>query len=146
MKLRIFLYKPGEMIRQPLSEYLESLGHDVAVVNFPQTCLQYHSPDDDCSTKKVCADMIILGTEITPDEGLAMLEKRLASGCRGVLNNAVFSAYLSDENRLRAERVGCNCFGLPLDLAAVGEWLAEVEQDIDRQRELSPFTIGGTAA
>ena len=145
MKLRIFIYKPGEALRQSLSEFIESLGHEAAVVNFPQTCLQYHSPDDTCSTRRVCADMIILGRGIPPGEGLSMLEKRTASGCLGVKHNAIICDALTDEERLRAEKIGCKCFEASLDLQALGKWLGEVGSFIDRERELSPFTIGGTS-
>ncbi|NIP22802.1 MAG: hypothetical protein GWN55_02530, partial [Phycisphaerae bacterium] len=79
-------------------------------VNFPQTCLQYHSPEAICSTTKVCADMIILGKEVSPEEGLAMLEKRVTAGCQGVKNNAIICDGLTDEERLLAERLGCKCF------------------------------------
>ncbi len=146
MKLRIFIYRPGDSLRPALQQYIESLGHEVAVINYPQTCLQYHSPGNICAATKICSDVIIVGPGIALADGLAMLERRMAAGCRGAKNNAVIAGILPAAERRRAEAIGCRHLAEPLDMAAIGDWLAEVAQQVDRQRELSPFTIGGTAA
>ena len=146
MKLRIFIYRPCDSIREPLIQHIESRGHEAAAINFPQTCLQYHSPNNNCSTTKTCADVVIVGNDISPQEGLSMIEKRVKASCGGVKHNAIICISLSVTDRKRMKKIGCKNFKLPLDLANVDEWLAEVEKSVYQQRELSPFTIGGTAA
>lgn len=145
MKLRVFLYKPGEAVRQSLPEYIKSLGHEVAVINLPQICLKYQSPEEICSVTQVCADVIIIGTEVPPAKSLSMLEERVAAGCHGAKHNAFICGDLSDEERQRAEAIGCLFFEKPLQLEVIGEWLTEVQLKVEQHRELSPFTIGGTA-
>jgi hypothetical protein len=145
MKLRVFLYKPGEDVRQSLPPYIESLGHEVAVINLPQICLKYYSPKDLCSVTQVCADVIIVGTEVAPAKSLSMLEERVTAGCHGAKHNAFICGDLSDDERQRAEAIGCRFFEKPLQLEMIGEWLAEVQQQVEQHRELAHFTIGGTA-
>ena len=146
MQLRVFIYKPGEVVGKALTAYVESLGHEAAVINLPQTCLQYHSTESSCSSAQVCADVIFLGPEVDPEKGLAMLQRRMAAGCPGARNNAIICRSLTDNERQIAKSVECQCFEGPLDLPAVGQWLIEVQGVVDKERELSPYTIGGTAA
>jgi len=146
MNLRVFLYKPGDKLLEPLSQFFESLGHDVAVIDFPHSCLQYHTPENRCSNQQVCADAIIIGHAISPSEGIRLVEKRLTTGCLGVVNSLIISDSLSEIDRQRAAAVGCTCIEGKFELEAVAEWLHEVEQKVDQSRELSAFTIGSTVA
>jgi hypothetical protein len=146
MNLRVFLYRPGDTLLKSLPQYIESLGHDVAVIDYPHSCLQYHTPENRCSNLQVCADAIIIGHGISPSEGLRLIEKRLASGCLGAVNNSIINDTLSEVDRRRAKTIGCHCIEGQLELSAIGDWLKEVEQKIDQARKLSGFTIGSTIA
>ena len=144
MNLRVFLYKPGDKLLQSLPQFIESLGHDVAVIDYPHSCLQYHTPENRCSNLQVCADAIIVGHAISPSEGIRLIEKRLTTGCLGVVNSLIISDSLSEIERQRAAAVGCSSIEGKLELTAIAEWLEGVEQKVDQSRQLSAFTVGST--
>lgn len=144
MKLRVFIFKPGEEIREPLSQYIGSLGHEVSIIHSPQTCLKYHTTEEMCNQSEICTDVMILGYDVPVLSGIEIIERRLTAGCKGIINCAILCESLLDEERLRIDAIGCQYFENPLQLSKIGDWLNEVHKKTPHDRTLAPFTIGGS--
>lgn len=138
MRLRIVLIEPNDAISASLQLFLEELGHEVVAADGADGCPHFHAAGQVCSQIHPCADAVILGQHLRKTTGIALLERRLRGGCRGMAANvALLCLPWSDSDRHRAEALGCRYFETPLRLVELAEWLELVVQRSDPQRQLA---------
>jgi len=141
LRLRVLLVEPNDAICGSLELFLEELGHEVVSSSGAEDCPHFHAADQVCSRQQPCADAFIFGQHLPKVKGIELLERRLRGGCRGVVANvALLCLPWSDNDRRRAEALGCRYFETPLHLAELADWLQLVAQRTDPQRRLTPLS------
>ncbi|SHI78921.1 Response regulator receiver domain-containing protein [Malonomonas rubra DSM 5091] len=128
MKPRIFIFEDEYLIRFSLTAKLTKRGFDVRSFSDPTFCPAISKPDLTCpnSDRDTCCDFLLTDIKMPNLTGLEFIEKQQEKGCNVVFGNkAVMSAAWSDEDLIKAERLGCKIFHKPLDFEAVFGWLEE---------------------
>ncbi|NJC87022.1 MAG: response regulator [Desulfuromonas sp.] len=141
MRLRVFLIEPNDAISGSLELFLEELGHEVVSSPTAESCPHFHAADQTCSRRQPCADAVILGQHLSKVKGIELIERRARGGCRGMVANvALLCLPWSDNDRRRAEALGCRYFETPLHLNELADWLQLIAQRTDPQRQLAPLS------
>ncbi len=91
----------------------------------PTSYLATHRPED-CLTRCPCLDFILTDNQMPNMSGLDFLEQRKEAGCKFHSDRvALISGNLSNEDILRAQRLGCRVFNKPVAIDEIYRWLDE---------------------
>lgn len=142
MRIRSLLLEDDEGILDALVGILEDRGYEVIAFREPKTCPVYREDGCSCPRDHACADILITDNRMPRMTGLEFIEHQLRNGCKlSVENKAVLSASLTDDERIRAEGLGCRVFVKPALYEDLEAWLENVERRHDPNRKLTPLEV-----
>jgi CheY-like chemotaxis protein len=135
MRLRVFVFEDNDTLRSVISSILDTRGYEVFSYSEPLLCPAYL--DRECPHEHPCEDVLITDLNMPHMTGLDFIENQIRHGCKAIAKNrAVLSGDWTQEQRERAERLGCQVFEKPFDFNTLMRWLDECEMRVDRNREL----------
>jgi CheY-like chemotaxis protein len=138
-RLRILLLEDNGFIRLALSTLLRKRGWEVFSYAYPGLCPLLASPGCECNAAEVCADALVTDLEMPSMNGLAFVRALLQKGCR-IPNLAMITDSLSHELLAEARAVGFAVFEKSAGVAALVDWLGDVEAKLGADRQLAHWT------
>jgi len=127
-RIKAMVIDDVELIRDFLVEVLEERGYEV---------VSYASPEDfgfcrgskcQSSSNEGRIDLLLTDNQMPSVSGLELIEQRLTRNCRLLpKNRAIISGTWTREERLRADRLGCQTFDKPCRLETFQAWLEQCE-------------------
>ncbi len=143
-KPRVLIFDDDTQILSMLERYFTLKGYDAQAFDEPSSCSIYGDSADGCGNLYPCADMIITDFDMPHMNGVEMLERQKARGCRlQAVNKAVISGFMEDEYLAKAKAMGCAFFKKPFLLTDLDPWIKKCESRMDlsvpvgiRRREL----------
>jgi CheY-like chemotaxis protein len=135
MTIRVVIFDDESEIRLFLTRVLQRRGYEIHAYSQPLECPSYLVNDCACKRNQPCADILITDLHMPEMSGLDFLEHQFANGCHcEPRNKAIISGNLSDDDRERARKMGCQVFDKPLELPIFLNWLDACEARLDRAR------------
>lgn len=141
MKPRIIVLEDDEVLRRRLSLLLKMHGYEVVSASDPTLCPVYSAPEKPCAHEGACTDFLLTDNRMPNMTGLEFVEVQTLRGCKGhVVNKAVMSGTWSQEDREKAERLGCKVFSKPFSIEEIIVWLDEQKKLIPADRSLGDLS------
>ena len=135
-KKRAILLEDNEMVKKILSGILNKYGYEVFHFETPAICPLQLYPDCRCGENARCADIIISDLEMPLVDGLTFIKNQKIKECKAPYV-AMMSGAWGEQDLLRAKEYGCKIFSKPLNLSDFYNWLDEIENEINLDRQLS---------
>ncbi|BCR04504.1 hypothetical protein DESUT3_15730 [Desulfuromonas versatilis] len=140
MKFRAIVLEDDEGCRELLTVILRQRGYEVLSFADPTVCPIFSEPMNACPHEDACGDILVSDNHMPRLSGIEFVEAQTLRGCKGIIQNkAIISANWSQEEREKAERLGCRIFSKPFDIDEICNWLEEREKQIPPSRKLASF-------
>lgn len=128
--MKIVLIDDEPAIIRALAYFLEINGYEVVCLESPALCPAYSTDSCDCVQEVPCGDIVLVDNHMPLMSGLEFIRRQHLRGCKGVVKSkAVMSGSWLEEERTRAEEIGCAIFDKPVDLDRLLSWVREQERD-----------------
>jgi len=134
-KIRILLLEDDVMIRELLTKILTERGYEVYPYDTPAVCPLQEEKNCRCSEKQTCFDIILSDLDMPILNGLDFLESQKKKKCK-CESVAIMSGNITEDARLRAEKIDIELFEKPVSLKELFGWFDKVEKNIDKDRVL----------
>jgi DNA-binding response OmpR family regulator len=140
MLARVVLIEDEDLLRDGLERSLRRKGYEVVSVSDPSFCPAFMKSENACTTEQPCGDFILTDNNMPTISGLDFIEMQIKKGCKGAVSNAaVMSAFWSEDDLLKAQKLGCKIFNKPLDLRELLTWLDMSKKALNPDRKLIPL-------
>lgn len=140
MKLRIFVIDDEESIRETFQWHLEANGHEVVVAEDPLISDIYHGCE--CQEDHPCGDLLFVDYMMPRMSGLEFIEMMHKRGCKGnPANKYIMSGNVNVIDMGRVKEIGCNVLQKPVTLEKIDEIVAEFEESLSPDRQLTSLEI-----
>jgi len=144
MRPRTIILESDNRLRDLLAVLLESRGHEVHAYAYPVTCPLYQQPDGSCPQESPCADLLITDMQMSTMSGLDLLHLQAEKGCKVMVRNKLLlTAELSEDQKRRAEQLGCVVANKPFEIPELFDRVAECEGRIRDDRCLGKIQFNG---
>ncbi|SHI89703.1 Response regulator receiver domain-containing protein [Malonomonas rubra DSM 5091] len=126
-----------DFCRELLTDFLQDRGYQVVSYTDVTTCPLFPARDALCPKTGKCADFLLTDNRMPHMQGLDFIELLQQGDCKiSPFGRAIFSAHWSQDERTKAEQLGCRTFDKPYDLERLAHWLDEQERKIPCDRSL----------
>lgn len=127
--MRVFIFEQDEALRDLLTRFARSKGHEVHSFADQYSCRAYAEDSCNCPADSRCADAVIINTRVPTLDNIRILLDQVKKGCRlPSPNKAVMSALMTDAHEQAIHGQGFSAIRKPFRLARVNEWLAACER------------------
>lgn len=134
---RVILLEDDDLIRISLTRFLSQRGYEVVNSPDPSICPILQKFRNGHFQNEFFGDFLLTDNNMPVLCGLELIEMQLTAGCQGIIpHRAVMSATWDEDSLAKAEKLGCEVFHKPLDLADVLDWLERGKQALCRDRKL----------
>jgi len=131
-KARIIIYDDDVQILNSFKKWLSQTGYDVVILNEPKICPIYSENSDNCTTEKLCADIILTDFNMPEMNGLDLLQKQSQRGCKlDKRNKAILSGYIEEDYKKEIQKSRYSLFSKPVELSELSFWLSECNKRVD---------------
>lgn len=135
--MRVFVFDDNDRMRELIEEILEDRDCEVHAFKDPSLCPVYTGGECGCSDGHVCTDVVITDFHMPVMNGLEFVTALAKKHCRvDPRNRAIISGMWRDDDRARAEKLGCRTFRKPFDFNELNSWLDECERRVQTDRRL----------
>ena len=138
MGLRVLVFDDEKGVRLLLEEILRRRGDNAVLFRDPTTFAVRFAEQCPCPEGQVCGDVAIIDINMPKMDGFEFVKVLRDGGCR-LEHMAIISASWAEEERARAQELGCHRLTKPFDLVDLETWLDECERETDPSRRLSDF-------
>ena len=107
--VRAMLFEDDQRVRTFVERILKSKQCEVISYKDPGLCPLQSAHDCQCSGNERCTDIILTDVDMPNVSGIDLIESQIAKGCRAQSIAIMYGSW-SDENRERAESLGCTVF------------------------------------
>jgi CheY-like chemotaxis protein len=129
---RIIVFDDDVIMLRTLDECLSSMGYEVLSFNEPIICPIYSGDSDNCTTEKLCADIILTDYNMPKMNGIELLQKQSQRGCKlDKRNKSIISGYIDEETNKEIQKLDYSLFDKPIELSELSYWLSECNKRID---------------
>lgn len=119
-----------------LKYLLKARNHEVITYDNPSICPLQINPECRCNDNERCTDILISDLNMPIINGLDYIKNQRLKGCK-CKSVALVSSELSEDVRIRAEELSCRVFSKPYDTSDIFNWLDDVEDNMDKDINLS---------
>jgi len=139
-KLRVLLLEDNTPTREMFEELFESRGYEVYSFSTPAVCPLQELKECRCVDKQRCVDIIFSDLKMPVVSGLDFIEAQRNKHCK-CHNIALMSGDITQDAERRAKELDIRLFEKPVSIELLSEWLDAIDNDIDRDRELSDWFL-----
>jgi len=138
--IRVIIIDDDPCCRDLLKVLLEQNGYEVISLTDPTVCPLFNGTECICLQDDACSDFLLTDNKMPHMTGLEFVERQINKGCKGMMaNKAVLSGSWEEKDLAEAERLGCQVFSKPYNIAEILAWLNEREKNILPGRKLAVF-------
>lgn len=121
---RIMIIDREESVREALGAFSEILGFEPTLVSDPVICHAMRADKIQCEVKKPCADILLVGQDLSPLTGLQFVARQEEKCCRVPIHRkAVMSGSFTKEEFMQARHLGCHVLQKPVTFEILENWL-----------------------
>ena len=134
---RILVFDDQQEILNLLKAVLDSRGgYEVLTYLHPGACPIFDNESCSCLDGQSCTDIILTDINMPVMRGIDFIEKQIEKGCQ-CRHLALMSGDYTLDDMQRASELGLKFFKKPFAIADVFDWLDQIEQKINPQRQLT---------
>jgi len=124
----LLIIENEDNVRESLGSYTEKLGYKPILISDPLVCGAANSSGSQCSTKKPCADTLLIDNDCPAIDGLRLIELQLERGCTvNSQRKALMVSTLTDKEHIKASTLGCHVISKPVTFKTLENWLMGLE-------------------
>lgn len=135
MRRRALIFDDQAPMRQILWTVFDRRGYEVFTYPDPSVCPLSSISECPCPEGTICADVIVSDIQMLRVNGIDFVQQLLEKRCK-LPHIAVISGSWTDEDRTRAEKLGCKIFEKPFGIPKLIHWLNEIEHAVPAGRSL----------
>lgn len=135
-KVRTIVLEDNQVEQGILKYLLIARNHEVITYNNPSICPLQLLPECRCSENERCTDIIISDQNMPYINGLDYIRNQRIKGCK-CKKVALVSSELNEDVKKIAKELSCKVFSKPYDISEIFNWLDDVENDMDKEVNLS---------
>jgi len=138
--LRILVFDDHQEILDLLQAVLDSRGgYEVLTYPHPGACPLIDGNEScSCPDGQACTDIILSDINMPVMRGMDFIEKQIGKGCQ-CRHLALMSGDYTRNDLQRASELGLKFFQKPFTVADIFDWLDQIEQDINPDRQLTDY-------
>lgn len=137
-KRRVLIFDDEEIILYVLKDFFSTLGYEVLSFAEPVICPIYRHDAEACAQHYPCADVVIVDFHMPRMNGIELLQRQAARGCKLTNGNkALTTGYIDEENHKRLEAQGYAFFQKPVDFSDLTNWITACEKRVDLSQPLA---------
>lgn len=140
IRFRAILLEDDDTIRSVINDILTARGYETFSFSSPAICPLQLTRECRCNEGQQCIDLIISDLDMPAVTGLQFIENQKKKKCK-CQHIALMSGFLTEQDKLRAEALGCKIFLKPFSLDELHKWLDEVESQINPNRKLADWFL-----
>ena len=124
----LLIIEHEDIARDTLGSFSEKLGYKPILIFDPAVCNAVKSVGQICSTKKPCADILLIDNDSPGFDGLNLVELQTAKGCKVTpQRKALMARRLTEKVYEKASSLGCHVIQKPVTYKNLESWLNGLE-------------------
>lgn len=128
----LLIIENEDSVRDNLGLYSERLGYKPILISDPLVCGAVKSSGPQCSTKKPCADILLIDKDCPAIDGLKLIELQAEKGCTvNSQRKALMASTLTDKEHKKVAILGCHVISKPVTFATLENWLMGLEDQTE---------------
>lgn len=128
----LLIIENEDSVRDSLGSYTEKLGYKPILISDPLICGAVKSSGAQCSTKKPCADILLIDKDCPAIDGLRLIELQAEKGCTvNSQRKALMAKTLTDKEHKKAAILGCHVISKPVTFETLENWLMGLEDQTE---------------
>lgn len=128
----LLIIENEDSVRDDLGLYTEKLGYKPILISDPLVCRAVKSSGPQCSTKKPCADILLIDKDCPAIDGLTLIELQVKNGCTvNSQRKALMVSTLTDKEYKKASILGCHVISKPVTFKTLKNWLMGLEDQAE---------------
>jgi len=135
---RILVFDDHQEILDLLRAVFDTRGYEVLTYPHPGACPIFDNENCSCPDGQSCTDIILTDINMPVMKGIDFIEKQMKKGCH-CRHLALMSGDYTSDDMQRVNELGLKFFQKPFDIADVFDWLDQIEQKINPQRQLTGY-------
>jgi len=126
---RAIVFDDEPAVLDLLNTFLSHRGYEVRCFSSAMHCPDFMKKEIPCHSGKPCADILITDFKMPGMSGLEMLELQREKGCcLDIMNKALISGFVDEEELNRITMVGCSFFTKPFRFSELSAWIEACEE------------------
>ena len=125
--LKVFVIEDDYCIREPFSDFLSALGHNVIAAKNPEElpfCKRHF-----CTETQPCCDALITDNLMPKMTGLEFITKQINKGCKlPARNRLLISGSLMDSEIKQARELGITFAQKPVTFDFLEKWIESIDR------------------
>jgi CheY-like chemotaxis protein len=124
----LLIIENEDCVRETLGRFAEKLGYKPILLSDPSVCHALQPGEQQCSTKKPCADALLIDQDLPAIDGLSLIERQVEKRCKvASQQKALMVNTITERDLQKANTLGCHVLQKTVTCETLESWLGGLE-------------------